>query len=65
MYRCTHKKLVMPPRTADGMATRDAANLAKTPMMIRNMLSSHQSCHIVDVSQEEGRLTSNNTQLFY
>lgn len=51
VYERTYKKLVMPPRTADGIATRDAANLAKTPMMIRNMLPGHQSCRIVGPSQ--------------
>lgn len=34
-----NKNVVMPPRTAEGMATRAAANFAKTPMMIKNMLT--------------------------
>ena len=28
-----NKKVVMPPRTEDGIATKDAANLANMPMM--------------------------------
>ena len=28
------RKVVIPPRTADGIATRAAANLAKIPMMM-------------------------------
>lgn len=35
------RKVVMPPKTAEGMATREAANLANIPMMIKKKL---QSC---------------------
>src|SRR3569833_532639 len=36
------RNVVMPPMTELGMATRAAANLAKTPMMMRNMLNDKQ-----------------------
>lgn len=31
------RKVVIPPKTGPGIATREAANLAKMPMIIKNM----------------------------
>jgi hypothetical protein len=33
------RKVVMPPRTEEGMATRAALNLAKSPIMIRKTVT--------------------------